>query len=66
MFTRIAARLPVRALAAPRAAVRFNSSTTTSTSSAARVLQMAAEAERPSMFCVAPYSTLALTLTTYL
>ncbi|OAL44511.1 hypothetical protein IQ07DRAFT_241952 [Pyrenochaeta sp. DS3sAY3a] len=46
MFARLATRVPITAaFAGPRAAVRFNSSS--SSSRAARVIEMAAQAERP-------------------
>jgi hypothetical protein len=42
MFSRIATR-------APRAFVRFNSSSSSSTSRAARIVEMAGQVEKPSM-----------------
>jgi hypothetical protein len=53
MFARIALRAPITARVATRS-VRFNSSS--SSSSAARVIQMAAEAERPSTFDLTHYA----------
>jgi hypothetical protein len=50
MFARLATRIPIRT--APRATARYNSSS--SSSRAARVIEMAAQAERPSTFSLVP------------